>query len=126
MRSFYVFLVVSVLCVSPTKLQAKEDIYSGNYWLNQCSDSEDLHKTTFCVGLVVGLRMMTGTFLAGNTFFEIGGDLIPVQPSCEPEGVTNGQVRDVYVAYLKNHPERRHEPAQGLWINAMQEAFPCK
>ncbi len=42
------------------------------------------------------------------------------------DGVTNGQVRDVVVKYLKDHPEERHFLASILAVKALSKAFPCK
>ncbi len=46
--------------------------------------------------------------------------------SCIPENVTNGQVSDVVIKYLRDHPEERHILAAILVVKAMAEAFPCK
>ena len=44
----------------------------------------------------------------------------------EPLGITQGQVRDVAIRYLEEHPESRHEPAKNLLMAAFREAFPIK
>jgi Rap1a immunity proteins len=45
--------------------------------------------------------------------------------SCEPPGVTAGQVKDVVVRYLEKHPESRHAVGASLVLAALYEAFPC-
>ena len=45
---------------------------------------------------------------------------------CKPlEGVIIGQVRDIIIAFLKAHPEKRHGGAANLVVQALAEAFPC-
>jgi len=43
-----------------------------------------------------------------------------------PPQINTGQVQDVAIKYLREHPERRHEPAFKLLSEAFQEAFPIK
>jgi hypothetical protein len=46
--------------------------------------------------------------------------------ACEPVAVTQGQVRDVTVAFLRAHPEIRHLAAASLVAKALAEAWPCR
>ena len=46
--------------------------------------------------------------------------------ACWPLGVTLGQHRDTFIAYLQDHPENRHEPAVKLLHAALVEKWPCK
>jgi hypothetical protein len=43
-----------------------------------------------------------------------------------PAGLMVGQLAAVVSKYLKNHPEKRSEPAVDLVIKALKEAFPLK
>jgi len=46
---------------------------------------------------------------------------------CLPEqGIKNGQAVRIVVKYLREHPERLHEPAVHLLSWAISDAFPCK
>jgi hypothetical protein len=45
---------------------------------------------------------------------------------CDPGRMASGQVRDVFVKYLRDHPEERHQIAELLFLLAMQKAFPCR
>ena len=51
----------------------------------------------------------------------------PLKPSyCTPEsGGSTGQYKDVFVAFLRNNPAIRHQPAIFLFHQAMASAFPC-
>lgn len=40
--------------------------------------------------------------------------------------VTQGQVKDIMVLYLKNHPDKRDQSSTLLAIEALREAFPPK
>jgi hypothetical protein len=41
------------------------------------------------------------------------------------KGVDKGQVRDVVLKYLRDHPAKRHQPSASLTIEAMTDAFGC-
>jgi hypothetical protein len=47
---------------------------------------------------------------------------------CVPrdKGVSQQQVRDIVVGYLRDHPELRLYSASSIASRALQEAFPCK
>jgi hypothetical protein len=44
---------------------------------------------------------------------------------CASDNVTTGQLRDVAIKYLRNHPEKRHIAADTLVSLALQDAFLC-
>ena len=45
--------------------------------------------------------------------------------ACAPANVTAGQLADVVLKYLQDHPEERHKAAVGLVATALINAFPC-
>ena len=45
---------------------------------------------------------------------------------CTPSTSTKGQVIDVVLLYLENHPQDRHLTASSLVQAALTNAFPCK
>ena len=45
---------------------------------------------------------------------------------CLPSGQTLGQVTDVALQYLRDHPATRHEPAAYLVRASLRLTFPCK
>jgi hypothetical protein len=47
-------------------------------------------------------------------------------PFCPPAGGKNGQIRDIFTRYLREHPEERHEEAIILLVLALSEAWPCR
>jgi hypothetical protein len=45
---------------------------------------------------------------------------------CLPkQGISNEQAVQIIVKWLKNHPDRLHEPAKLLVLEALSGAFPC-
>ena len=44
---------------------------------------------------------------------------------CSSTDLTLGQVRDVTIKFLKDHPELRHYGAANIVASALREAFPC-
>jgi Rap1a immunity proteins len=46
-------------------------------------------------------------------------------PNCIPAGVTVGQLVDIALQYLEDHPEKRQLPAVTLVATAISEKFPC-
>ncbi|WP_079501617.1 Rap1a/Tai family immunity protein [Paraburkholderia hospita] len=93
----------------------------GNFWLEQCTDPV---LDSVCLGYVHGLAdgIDATTIVLNNSFAGKPNERLMY---CIPHRVTTGQARDVFVHYLQAHPGSRHQPASGLFINAMQEAFPC-
>lgn len=45
---------------------------------------------------------------------------------CYPTGVDDGQIREVVANYLRDHPERLHDPAGTLVLNSLFEAYACR
>jgi hypothetical protein len=62
----------------------------------------------FCVGYIFGVDDATG------------------RDHCRPEGTTLIQNVRVVVKYLNDHPEKLHEKASTLILQAFRDAFPCK
>jgi hypothetical protein len=47
-------------------------------------------------------------------------------PVCVPDAVTVGQLRNIVVRYLEEHPEELHYSSIVVLNNALAEAFPCE
>ena len=68
-------------------------------------------------------------FAAGRCWGYIMGvvDSIPAGEGFEPDAEVKGsQYVDVVLAYLRDHPESRHQPAHFLTRYALTQAFPAK
>src|SRR5690348_3802091 len=91
----------------------------GNDLLGVCSDDHHFNQA-YCKGYAVGVA---DALMAANAMKANGYE---VPSACIPNNVKSEQVRDVLVQYLNAHPEKRHEPAAGHALLALQAAFPCK
>ena len=79
----------------------------GNALLKLCSGPET---RLVCMGQITGHYDM----------------MIAVGFRCpDARGVEKGQVRDVVLKYLRDHPAKRHQPSASLTIAAMTDAFNC-
>ena len=79
-----------------------------------CVENDDTFAcTTYVAGVVDMLILMK----------ELGVEKIS-QP-CFPEGVTAGQLGNVFAKFLRDHPKKRHWEGMVLVTAAIREAFPC-
>lgn len=88
---------------------------TGNDLLELCR-SKLPTELAICIGYVVGVS--DAITAAPNQYGP--------QRVCVPVGATQGQVRDLVVKRLEQHPEVRHFRAASSAYVALQEAFPCK
>jgi hypothetical protein len=52
---------------------------------------------------------------------------LPTLPSvCVPDALTVGQLRNIVVRYLEEHPEELHYASIVVLNNALHEVFPCE
>jgi Rap1a immunity proteins len=77
-----------------------------------------------CFGYLLAFRDLQGAI--------VGTDCIPAQSCrrtqqfCIPEKTSDMQILSAFLAYAGTHIGQWHEPAAFHYLNAMQEAFPCK
>jgi hypothetical protein len=105
-----------LLLVSASAHGQRVSTTTGNDLLESCESKGNLEHA-FCLGYIIGVTDVEG--MDSAVFPER-------RRSCVAENVSNGQVRDVVVKYLKDHPEERHLQAAILVVKAMGQAFPCK
>jgi hypothetical protein len=111
----FLFALVLLSLVSASAHAQRVSTTTGNDLLESCESND--FKQAFCLGYITGVTDLDGA--DGSAFPER-------RRSCVAENVSNGQVRDVVVKYLKDHPEERHIQASILIVKAMAQAFPCK
>ena len=87
---------------------------SGNELYNECTGSDGV-ALSFCVGYIIGVA---------DVLFQ---NEINKYTACAPPppSLTQGQVRDVVIAWLRNNPTSRNFGAAGVVAHALSEAFPC-
>jgi len=100
----------------------------GNDYLKICENPTTDMSKGLCLGwfagLYNGLQLGTWAFVGPE---EAPDGYNPLEPYgvCIGEGVQNGQVMDIFVKYLKDHPEQRHYTSSSLFVTSLSEAFPC-
>ena len=112
----FLFSAALLLLLSSSAHAQRVSTTTGNDLLESC-ESTGHFEQAFCLGYITGVTDLDGA--DGSVFPER-------RRSCVAENVSNGQVRDVVVKYLKDHPEERHIQASILIVKAMAQAFPCK
>jgi hypothetical protein len=103
-------LTISLFLVSAFFRPAEAHFVTGDGLLKNCT-STDKDRRLFCTGLIVGYYEML-TFLQANC----GDD----------SEKTAGQIEDVVVKYLKEHPGEHSKPAASVSAIAISEAFKCR
>lgn len=87
---------------------------SANFWQPLC-ESNDQGLQNTCLSYIAGFRDGLGM---GQLF----GAMAMI---CTPPEVTNGQLRQMLVKFMRDHPERLHEDLWVLLASVQAGAFPC-
>lgn len=127
----YAVMVAALFSLLPHPSTAQN--LDGNSLLEACEASEQDVRLAFCTGYILGLVegikwgsvvsvMDSGAELETADLNGLSDVLLGY---CNPAEVELRQHRDIVVNYLLAHPERRHETARGLALDAFREAFPC-
>jgi Rap1a immunity proteins len=92
---------------------SKADYIDGNRLLDECT-SLAFERKMFCLGYIDAIS-----------------DAMQHQPvngfeGCVSTAVGAGQVQDIVVDFLHEHPADRHLAAEGTVARAISEAFPCR
>lgn len=117
MRSRLARLLVIALVASPLLPAASHAASSidGNFFYETCRDrATQIACTAFVAGVSEGVEMQ----------HEFGGGRAKL--FCKPQQATFGQMVDIYIQYLRTHPEQRHMSAAPLVVLALVDKFPCK
>lgn len=94
----------------------------GNHLLTYCEanvsrdrvDDWD-RRSGYCLGY---LRAIANIMMSGIA--------VDREKACISPNADMNQIVDVFHLYMKNHPERRHLPAQNLVAEALASAFSCR
>jgi hypothetical protein len=108
-------VTVAALCLVGAAPVNAQSMRTGNDMLRTCTSTSGVDAVT-CLSFIQGVvdTSMIGPSMYGQEIY-----------FCVPSGSTIGQYNDVIIAYLRNHPERRHYASASLIIEAMRQAFPC-
>lgn len=116
MTAFALFFA-ALLNQAPAVVQAGEFI-DGNKLYEMCSEDESSPNhyqfTAWCTGYILGTYdTIRGSGLSSNLAI------------CVPTGVSSGQLTDIVVKALREHPEVRHNSASMLVGAALRANFGC-
>jgi hypothetical protein len=100
--AFVAVMVVSV--IGPAKAAA---IYDGNEILFSCK-----------MGNLKCIYYLAGVHDARND--------LDSKKYCMPDGVKLAELKEVFIKYAKENPEKLNFAASSVTINAFSEAFPCE
>ena len=106
-------LMISIFLAFAFFRPAEAHFVTGDDLLKNCTSTDKdtaYGQHSFCTGIIVGYYEML-TFLQSNC----GDD----------SKKTAGQIEDVVVKYLKEHPAERSKPAASVSAIAISEAFKC-
>jgi hypothetical protein len=119
MHRLLILLTVLVVLYTPSKASA-----SGNWLLNIC-ESNNPTNLGMCIGFIAGAAH--GMEFGGISVADPAKRRSPTYPMyCIPESVTNVQLRDIVIRFLRQHPEQRHVWYIQLVADAMWASFPCR
>jgi hypothetical protein len=97
--------------------------FTGNELLGVCNDGNTNNiKFGLCLGFIKGV---SEGFMIGERVFNPQPNQQRI-PYCIPDSVTDGQIRDIVIVYLRQNPEWRHEGAVGAIVSSLRNAFPCR
>lgn len=124
--------LVAVLLVLPHMAKAQADPNRSDFWLRSCGEENQI----LCLGYVSGFKDALGSARAiqeGLLERDAPEDLpkhkmiwdysYKTMLTCE-EKITNGQRVEVWMKYLRDHPEMHHEPPFYTYMKS-QQAFQC-
>jgi hypothetical protein len=96
---------------------------TGNDLLDQCSADQKSVVFTQCLGYIRGAVDLIGT-LQGSVGID-GKSFWKLAAVCLPNRATSGQITDVVIKYLKEHPEERTDKAGLIILRALVHAWGC-
>ena len=90
-------------------------LVNGNEMRDWCTRSDADARLSTCLGFIMGVLDTITTMQATNQ---------AARQVCVPKGVTPGQAKDVYLAFLNQNPQERHLAASSTFWVARREAWP--
>ncbi len=105
------------LSLDPHDTKCRGQIYTA---ATKCGFYVSGYREGHLMGLVVTASKATGYAVLE---FE---KLRKYRNACIPQNVTNGQLIEVFLKYINDHPERLHEPRGNQLYLSWVGAFPCE
>ncbi len=127
----YFTFMIALFCSTLSPANAQEGV-STNVILDACS-SEDEGANAMCFGYITGAihGMNWASDAAAIQSGVTGGKAMREQANtflgaCSPQAALGNQLYEVALQYMRNNPQRWHEPAVTVIHKALMEAFPCE
>lgn len=115
---FRTFLTVAVWFVVNSPASANGFV-SGNKLYEYCRASDGTYESIACFNYIIGAA---DVFLGASQFNEaVFGWRV-----CPPGGLTQGQIEDIVVRWLRENPSDRHYSAVSAVGEALATSFPCR
>lgn len=117
----------AILCLcllNARPLSSQEDFSrfsftTGNDVLSVCTDGSAFSRhmcTSYMDGVIAGYRLSSDAAPSFAPDFRL----------CFPQGVKKGEIYDLVLKDLKDHPEARHERSEVLIINSLLAPWHCQ
>jgi hypothetical protein len=91
------------------------DFQSGDQLLQNCTQKRDIQAQAYCVGYVAAIADVLG----------VGEGDISGWRACLPSSATQGDIVEIAVSWLKEHPSIRNAGASDIVAHALARAYPC-
>lgn len=118
-----VFLVV----LSTTQVKAQQ--LSTNILINACNEAENGACIGYIQGTIDGLRWAS-SYAAFKSGARESQKIVALENSildaCIPRSLIGSQLQETALKYMRNNPERWHEPPYTVIHTALIDAFPCR
>jgi hypothetical protein len=101
-----------------------DNFYVGNEMMERCDRTNtgelktNIPRYNACIAFLGGVIDATATW-------QVWGK-ITSKALCVPKGVTGEEAREVFLAFMQRYPEKWHQGAASLALNAFEIAWPCK
>ncbi len=109
--------VLTIISLALIATDTRAGWINGNELYKKCTvkESSELYfmDSSYCLGYIMAV---TEVYLSSGKFYKI---------SCIPGEVDPGQLKDILVKYLRDHPEKRHLSGYALIMESQVAAFPC-
>ncbi len=94
----------------------------GNVLFEECSAAQNTVEFTRCLAYIAGAADMIGNF---QLFKSDGNKPLFTTRICIPVKATRGQLTDVVIKYMKDHPESRTDSASLIVMRALVQVWKC-
>lgn len=108
-------LILALFSALALAQSAPADFKDGEELYGLCTTPNDKRANSFCVGYVAAIADVLGT----------GDGSISGWRACLPSSATQGEVAEVAIQWLKNHPENRAFGASDVVAQALAHTYPC-